>query len=279
MNESEEMVRQLAPTYAAMPQQFKVDADEVKRAVATRRRRSRTAVAVTGAVAVAALGGALLPQLGQPDDGGAPAVATPVVIGRGDALETYSSWTARDWVERAEVVAVVNVTGERRGTSTGAGDGTGDQFVERWVTLGVERQLWKRAGGPALTSGSTLEVSASGWVARADGSTAPLAYGGMPRLEVGHTYVVALLARVCETDATEAASWSALGSGAVIPADDGVLGFGESEGRIVAGDVDQTTLGSLERQLLGDGADAVAAALDAVPADVPSLAPRVRTSC
>ncbi len=278
MNESEEMVRQLASAYAAMPQQFEVDADEVKRAVAARRRWSRRTVAITGAVVVAALGGVVLPQLRQPDDWGTRTVAAPVVIGSGGAFETRASTTARDWVEGANVVVVAEVTGERRGTASGTGDGTGDKFVGRWVILAVERQVWKRAGGPALTSGSTVEVSAPGWVARADGSMAPLALNGQPRLEPGHTYVVALSARVCRTDTTRAASWSTLGSGAVIPADDGVLGFGESEGRIVAGDVDHTTPGSLERQLLGDGTDALASALDAQQADMPPSPPAV-TSC
>lgn len=279
MNESDEMVRQLASAYAAMPQQFEVDADEVRRAVAARRRRSRTAVATTGAVVVAALGGVVLPQLRQLDDWGTRTVASPVVIGSDNALETQASATARDWVEGANVVVVAEVTGERRGTTAGTGDGTGDQFVGRWVTLAVERQVWERAGGPALIAGSTIEVSAPGWLDTADGSTVPLALDGQPRLEPGHAYVVALSAQVCATDTTGTASWSALGSGAVIPADEGVLGFGESEGQIVAGDVDQTAPGSLERQLLGDGTDALASALDAEQADMPAPSPRGETSC
>jgi len=279
MNESEKMLRELASAYAAMPQQFDVDPDEVKRAVAARRRRSRIAAGATGAVVVAALGVAVLPQLEQPDDQDTRKVGIPVVIRSVGTLETHASTTARDWIEGADLVVVAEVTGERRGTTAGTGDGTGDQFVGRWVTLAVESQVWKTADGPAVTSGSTIEVSAPGWLARADGSTAPLALKGQPRLEPDHTYVVALSARVCRTDTTRAASWSTLGSGAVIPADEGVLGFGESEGRIVAGDVDQTTPESLERQLLGDDADAVASALDAEQANMPSSSPHGETSC
>jgi hypothetical protein len=61
--------------------------------------------------------------------------------------------------------------------------------------------------------------------------------------------------------------------------DDGILGFGESEGHVVAGDVDQTSPGSLERQVLGDGVDTVASELDAAQAGEESSPGRGKTNC
>jgi hypothetical protein len=111
-------------------------------------------------------------------------------------------------------------------------------------------------------------VDAPGWVAHADGTTSPLALAQSPRLEVGHTYVVALVGGPCHADA-DGATWELLGSGAVLPADGDRIGDGESEGHEVAGDIDQTTPGSLERELLGTSPDDVADELQRAAASAP----------
>jgi len=239
-----------------MPTQFEVDADAVKQAVA-RRRRARLAIVGAAASLVGLLGAATWPHLRGTDE--TSAIAGPEVVVRvGSGLETHASSTARDWVSTADVAVVAKVTAEQRGSSSSTGDGTGDQFVERSVTLTVTRKLWERPGAPNLTQGQSVEVTAAGWVAHSDGSMSRLASSGRPRLEVGHTYVVALLAGQCESREAEPTAWSMLGSDGVIPADDDKIGFGESEGRLVAGDINQTTPDSLERQLLGAAPETLA---------------------
>lgn len=277
-NETEEVVRKLASAYAGMPRQFEIDGESVKQAVAARRRKSRSIVALAGVTMVATLGGVVWTQFGQPDEGSQLA-ATPVTVQSAGALEMHASSTARDWVKSADLVAVVKVTAESRGVASSADDGTGDQFVERSVTLEVVHQIWARAGAPRLTDGDTVDVDAPGWVALADGSTSRMAFEGQPRLEVGHTYVVALMASVCATDTAGGMSWATLGTNAVLPADDDKIGFGESEGRTVAGDVDQTTPNSLERQHLGDDPDVIEGELDAAQTSLPATAPREDSHC
>lgn len=277
-NETEEMMRQLTSAYAGMPRQFEIEPDAVKRAVAARRRRSRSIAAVTSVAVVATVGGLAWTQFEQPDQG-SQMTAAPVMIRSAGALEAYASSTARDWVKNADLVAVAKVAAEDRGAAIAAGDGTGDQFVERSVTLEVVRQLWARTDEPGLADGDTVEVTAPGLVTHADGSTSRLAFKGQPRMEVGHAYVVALIANDCTTDTVGETSWMTLGTDAVLPADGDKIGFGESEGRTVAGDVDQTTPNSLERHLLGDEPDAIAQELDAAQAGLPPGPSRGDSDC
>ena len=277
-NETEEMVRRLASAYAGLPQQFEIEAESVKQAVAARRRRSRSIAALASVAMVATLGGVAWTQFGQPDQG-SQLTATPVTVQSPGALERHASSTARDWVKNADFVAVVKVTAESRDAASFADDGTGDRFVQRSVTLEVVRHIWARANGPGLTDGDTVDVDAPGWVTHADGSTSRMAFKGQPRLEVGHTYVVALMASVCATDTAGGASWAMLGTNALLPADGDQIGFGESEGRTVAGDVEQTAPGSLERQLLGDDPEMIEPELDAAQASLPEMAPREDNPC
>lgn len=256
MNRTEDHLRGLASAYASMPKQFEVDVDAVKQAVA-RRRRARFAIVGAAASLVGLLGAVTWPHFQGTKETSVIADAEIVVRGA-SGLETHASSTARDWVSTADFAVVAKVTSERRGSSSSTGDGTGDQFVERFVTLTVARKLWERRGAPNLTQGQIIEVTAAGWVAHSDGSMSRLASSGRPRLEVGHTYVVALLAGQCDSREAEPTAWSMLGSDGVIPADDDELGFGESEGRLVAGDIDQTTPDSLERQLLGAAPETLA---------------------
>ena len=276
-NETEDLVRRLTSAYAGMPRQFEIDVDAIQCAVAARRRRVRSMAALAGVVVTATVGGMAWIQLGQ-QGRGPQMLAAPVVMRPSGGLETHASSTARDWVENADFVAVVNVTAESRRNATAADDGTDDQLIGRSVTLEVVRQIWTRTGGSSIKAGDSAEVSAPGWVTHADGSMSRVAIDGQPRLEVGHTYVVALVASVCTTDAAVGTLWMTLGRDAVLPADGDRIGYGESEGRTVAGDPDQTTPMSLERQLLGDTSWAIAPKLDAAQADLLSE-PSQSSSC
>lgn len=262
-NQDEMIVQRLATAYTKMSRQFEVDAGSVRQAVAARRRRAGAIASVTGMVALAAVGGVIWDQTAQPDQ---PAAGSEVIVRSAAGLETHSSSTARDWVTGADLVAVVTVRAESRGPAISAGDGTGDQFVERSVTLDVVRQVWAHGGEPGVSAGDTLDIEAPGWVTHGDESTSRLAFSTQPRLETGHTYVVAL-SRGCADDAGSRPVWAALGSGAVLPADGGRIGFGESEGRDTSGDVRQTTPGSLEREMLGRDPSALTTRLDAAGSD------------
>jgi hypothetical protein len=99
-----------------------------------------------------------------------------------------------------------------------------------------------------------------------------------PRVEPGHTYVMAIRweeARCSPGDAPEPARWRGLGEGSEVPFDKGVLGQGELEGRSrtaaqarsVAREAEDET--ALEDQLAGRGEAAIAQALNAAEPQEP----------
>ncbi len=192
-----------------------------------------------------------------------------VPVGEGSMVR-FASASAQDWTRNSDWVAEVAVTAEHptaevHGTEEGEG-----LVVTREVELTVQRVLWQRTA-PAHELPRQLSLWAAGWTKSAESSSTltPLAFEGEPRLEIGHRYVVALVwvPRACSSgDGAEPAHWSALGSGAVIPFDEGKLGYGESEGRTVAGDEDQAQPRTLERELLGRDAAALIEELASAPA-------------
>lgn len=185
------------------------------------------------------------------------------VLSPGEMLERFSSATAMDWTRNSDYVAEVEILSEEV-----TGPVEGGPVIGREVALNVKRVLWKRSA-PANSLPGQVSLWAPGWIREEDqGTTSPRAFEGQPRLEVGHTYVIALvwIPRACsDGDHEEVAHWAALGANAVIPFDNGRLGYGESEGRSVDGDVDQAQAGTLERQLLGRGARQLVERLGSAP--------------
>jgi len=213
----------------------------------------------------------------------ASGAATALLVHRGDGVDEvavlmdesrYPTTTVADWVTYADHVVVATVAAEADGDHGELSGGSG--FIDREVTLDVDDVLWSRPQ-PSRPIPDSVTVGAIGWsYAHGDSSDrVVLAVEDTPRLEVGHTYIVALdwvPARCDVGDEPEPAAWRALGSDAIVPYDDEVIGAGELEGREqTVGEVQATRQpgdpnSSFEDSMLGkSAADLKAALLAASP--------------
>ncbi|MFE9039738.1 hypothetical protein ACFYOG_02400 [Streptomyces sp. NPDC007818] len=185
------------------------------------------------------------------------------------AEDRYPHHSAADWVTYADHVVVVTAEREREGSHAPL------PFIDREVDLRVDRILWSRPGA-ARAVPATVGWTASGWVRDDSGGRTRTAVEGAPRVEAGHSYVLALVweeARCDEGDPRVPAAWRGLGSGGAIPFDGAVLGAGESEGRVRTAaeareDADARASGtgltpSLEDEVTGKGTEALTARLEA----------------
>ncbi|MDH2387807.1 hypothetical protein QCN29_03180 [Streptomyces sp. HNM0663] len=176
-----------------------------------------------GALATTAVAGSLagawigLPG-GEQARAAAGSGADEVVVAHAD--DALPSVTGTDWVTHADQVAVVRPTAEKEIPASAEEKEAGEGYIGRSATLSLERVLWSRAGASAAPESVTLDVA--GWTFKGE-ERHKFAVHDAPRLEQGHTYIVAL---AHEDDG----SWSLLGSGGVLPYDAGTVGNGESEG-------------------------------------------------
>jgi len=185
-------------------------------------------------LAVAVAAGALAADRGteqarSPEDGAAGAVVLT------QALERVDTSTVTDWVNVADHVVAVTVTGEGRLEQETSPDREGR--IGREVTLSVGEVPWTSSDtARPVPDTVTLPVS-GGWIRDDDGTERETSPAGSSRLEVGNGYVVALVWKPaqCAGDLRSPARWAIAGSGAVVPATDGRLGVGEFEGS-AAGD-------------------------------------------
>ncbi|WP_037862462.1 hypothetical protein [Streptomyces sp. NRRL S-340] len=183
------------------------------------------------------------------------------VVGCGVPDHTYPDQSARDWVTQADHVVVGTPVQEE---DTGRRDFTkgpvGHQ-TDRKVTFRTDRLLWS-AGRPRQSLGRSFDLVAPGWsVMRQSGDRIKRTTGDAPRLETGHTYLLALR--------WSGGRWAVLGEGASVPFDGHTAGRGEWCGRVLGTeDVARGELfsrsddHSLEKSLLGQGEEAVVRALD-----------------
>jgi len=236
----------------------------------SRRRRAIQVVSGAAAVAVIAVGVFILgPSVGGSSNLAAQQGTQPTqvdVISFEQGMQRFASWSAEDWTQNSDWAAEVLVVAEHPTEE----DQTSGSVVPREVELAVQRVVWQRAV-PAHELPQRLSLEAAGWTKSGEGGSTltPRAFEGEPRMEIGHSYVVALVwvPRACSPgDAAEAAHWSTLGAGTVIPYDEGRLGYGESEGRTVSGDEDQAQPRTLERELLGRDASTLKEKLTSAPA-------------
>ncbi|MET9731919.1 hypothetical protein ABZZ79_15065 [Streptomyces sp. NPDC006458] len=178
------------------------------------------------------------------------------VVGCGYGSEPWPSQTARDWVTYADHVVVATPAGEQ---DTGRQDydrGPVAYTVDRLVAFRTEGVLWSTER-PRHAIGRDFDMVAPGWrVPRATGERVEATTGDAPRLETGHTYLLALR--------WDEGGWTVLGEGAAVPFDDGVAGRGEWCGRVLTeADVaaaerfSRKDDRSLEKALLGRGEAAV----------------------
>ncbi|MEO3806027.1 hypothetical protein [Nonomuraea sp. B1E8] len=204
-----------------------------------------------------------------------------VVLAHGsDRLPNH---TASDWVTYADHAVVVTVKAERELAADQEELEAGQGYLPREVTLEVKDTLWSRDGAAKPAPVPEFAWSAAGWTFGEKGRR-PLAVEGRPRLELGHTYIMAIVWVPAFTDGGEAVPgrWRGLGESSVLPYDGGVIGDGELEGRIQSAAVTMDQRASegpdgpsLEQAMTGKGAADLAAALDAArPGERQDFGPR-----
>lgn len=148
-----------------------------------------------------------------------------------EPFERVATDSLTDWVNAADFVVSVTVLSEKRvepGRTETSPHGEG--LVGRLLTLRVDDTLWSSGGERAVPE--TLEVrSASGWIRHEETET-KTSLSGASRIEVGNQYAVGLVWKPaqCFGELRSPASWATLGSGAVVPANEGVVGVGEFQG-------------------------------------------------
>ena len=150
------------------------------------------------------------------------------------------------------------------------------------VTMQVDDVVWTSAE-PRHEAPATFEWS--GWgLALQNGEQIEMSGADEPRVEVDHTYVMALVHEPDFTDGGTAypAKWVGLGSDSVIPYDGTVLGVGEVQGAAQsepkALDEDAVDY-SLEDELVGKSVDKLVTALnDATPGTRGDFGPTWRTN-
>lgn len=255
--------------------------------------RTRTRIAaLTGVIAAASVTGiavAAFATSATPLD--TQAAAEPgVMLGHGS--DHLPSVTATDWVTYADHVIVVEALSEEALAPTAEDLERGEGIIGRTVTLAIEDVLWSREGA-TVAAPATWEYSGLGWhFAEGDVTdTVEMALHGLPRVEVGHQYVMAIRweKAVCDEDGEYTrAQWRGLGEGSEIPYDDDTIGNGESEGTVqdaaaFAADAEDEVHQGVEELLAGQSADAIVTALNsAVPdtaAQTESAAFAAETSC
>ncbi|MFB7595386.1 hypothetical protein [Streptomyces sp. NPDC056160] len=182
------------------------------------------------------------------------------VVGCGVPDHTYPDQTARDWVTQADHVVVASPVHQE---DTGRRDYTKGPVrydLDRKVTFRADRLLWS-TGRPRQSLGRSFDMVAPGWrVLRQSDTRIKRTAGDAPRLETGHTYLLALR--------WSGDGWVVLGEGASVPFDEHTAGRGEWCGRVLSKDdvargelFSRSDDHSLEKALLGQDEQAVVRAL------------------
>lgn len=240
--------------------------------------RTRTRFASIGVmVAASAAVGIAVAALAAPDETVPPESAPDFIMAEG--VDHLPSETAADWITYADHVVVVTAVEEETLPPAPIEIERGEGLLARTVTLRIDQVLW--------SSESAAQPAPETWVYGAVGSQftrgdvedpTPIALAHRPRVEVGHSYVMAMrweAAQCSEGDATTPAQWRGLGEGSEIPYDDETLGQGESEGVVQTAQqfaVHAAEEGAgLEEQLAGQSADALITALENASPDVSAL--------
>jgi hypothetical protein len=246
------------------------------------RTRNRIAAAV-GIIAAASATGIIVAAIAapaaRPDGQETAAPASEVMLGQGS--DHLPSVTASDWVTYADHVIVVEAVSEKAIAPSAEEVERGEGVIGRIISLTVEDVLWTREGATHAAP-ATWDYSGLGW-AFSDGDTAAaveMAFHDLPRIEVGHQYVMAIRweAAVCDEDGEYTpAMWRGLGEGSEIPYDGDTIGNGESEGTVqdtaafAAAAEDEPDQG-VEELLVGQSADAIVTALQSAQPDTAAQA-------
>ncbi len=206
--------------------------------------------------------------------GGGPVIA--------EGSDRYPNRTAEDWVTYADHVVIATAVADKALPLDEDAAANGEGAVDRMVTMQVDDVVWTSAE-PRHEAPVTFEWSGWGWALQ-NGERIEMAAADEPRVEVDHTYVMALVHEPEFTDGGTAypARWVSLGSDSIIPYDGTVLGVGEVQGSIQsepkAPDEDDVNF-SLEDEMAGKSVDELVTALsDATPGARGGFGPAWRTN-
>ncbi|MEV1065277.1 hypothetical protein [Streptomyces sp. NPDC050263] len=144
------------------------------------------------------------------------------VVGCGIANDATPSLTAKDWVTNADHAVVATPVREQDTNRRDFKTGPVQYRTDRTVTLRRDSVLWS-SDSPKRALGENFDMTAAGWNVYRSGTRTKRTAAEAPRLEPGHTYLLALR----WTDA----GWTVLGEGAAVPFDDHTVGQGEWCGR------------------------------------------------
>ncbi|MEU5629210.1 hypothetical protein [Streptomyces tendae] len=183
------------------------------------------------------------------------------VVGCGFPADNYPSRTAEDWVAGADHVVVATPTAEQDTNRRTFDDGAIQYQTDRMVTFRTDNVLWT-SKRPRRPLGERFEMVAEGWkVFRDSGARVKRTAASAPRLEPGHTYLLALR--------WSAGQWVILGEGAAVPFDQNTVGRGEWCGRTLSSDdvaqgehFSRTDDHSLEKAVHGQDEQAVVRELE-----------------
>lgn len=206
-------------------------------------------------------------------------IADGPVIAQGS--DRYPNTTAKDWVTYADHVVIASAVADEALPLDEDDAANGEGAVDRMVTMQVDDVVWTSAE-PRHEAPATFEWSGWGWALQ-NGERIEMAGVDEPRVEVDHTYVMALVHEPEFTDGGTRypAKWVGLGSDSIIPYDGTELGVGEVQGAVQsepkAHDQDAVDF-SLEDEMAGKGVDELVAALnDATPGPRGDFGPVWRT--
>lgn len=228
------------------------------------------AIVTTGVVAVALSGsGHPVPE---------PDTEPDIMVVHG--ADHLPSTTASDWATYADHVVVVEAVAEQTLAPAQVEIDRGEGLIGRTVTLEVAEVLWSSESAPQPPP-KAWEYSAAGSMFKngdVDDTTA-VAVAERPRVEVGHSYVMAIRwepAQCSEGDPMKPAGWRGLGEGSEIPYDGDTLGNGEFEGRVqtagtFAAAADAEPDQGLEERLAGQSAESLVPELEAAQPDTAAL--------
>lgn len=154
-----------------------------------------------------------------------------VILGSAD--DRLPNLTVDDWVTYADYVVVATASKQDEIAPTGLELKRGEGLILRDVSLNVDEVLWASPNAAKKMPGS-FHQTALGWKFSGDDLTnrQEMAARGSPRIEVGHTYVMAVEwepARCAPGDQVPS-GWYGLGAASVLPYDGGKVGQGEMEG-------------------------------------------------
>lgn len=198
----------------------------------------------------------------------------------GDGASRRAGATANDWVTNADHVVAVSITSETERPPSAAELKRGEGLIFRNLTFKVDKVLWSSTKA-AHAAPSSFPWLAFGWQFINGDTTVRTRVGadGSPRFERGHQYVLAI-EWVPDCSAAGRGRWEGISPDAIVPFDRGVLGAGETAGRVVkVADVRRSTSvhAGLKEKVARGNAKALVSALRAATARSAEQSQRLTT--